>query len=383
MAKGYIHVETVLHQYSKKPGGPCGDAVEISRNENSTIIMLADGLGSGIKANIAATMCLSRLKELLRSGFSIRHAFKSVLDTMESAKVSNMPYAVFTIIKIMTDGIATILSYEMPPPLLLTKRTSSILQQRIFTINNSIIGESNCFVNPGEGIMILSDGLTNAGVGKQKTGWGIEGINNFIIKKLSDNNHFNSLPEIINNEAKKLWENSLYDDCTVVIAYCIKGKTINLLTGPPSDKSLDKKIVSDFLETDGTKVVCGGTTARLVSRYLNKALSMKDDFLSNITPPKYEIEGIDLVTEGAVTLNQVYNVWGEDGSELDKNNPVTELFKMLSSVDRVNFFVGKAENPTSRNIRYVQAGILKREKIVPLLSDKLRESGKLVTIEYY
>ena len=384
MGEGYIHVETILHQFSKNPGKPCGDVVEILRDESSTIVMLADGLGSGIKANIAATMCLSRLKELLKSGFSLRHAFRSVLKTMESAKESKMPYAVFSIIKIMTDGIATILSYEMPPPLLLTNRTCSILQQRIFTANSSIIGESNCYVHRGEGIVIVSDGVTNSGTGKQlRTGWGIDGINNFINKKLSESTSFKSLPEILNNEAKRLWDGSIYDDCTAVIAYCLKGRTVNILTGPPEDKEDDERFIKDFLSNEGLKIICGGTTARIASRYLKKPLIVNEDFHSDLTPPNYAIDGIDLVTEGAVTLNQVYNIWGEEDSKLEKDNPVTNLYLLLSSVDRVNFIAGKAQNPTTKSIRYIQAGILKRNKIVPLLADKLKECGKLVTIEYY
>ncbi|MDD5361832.1 MAG: SpoIIE family protein phosphatase [Ignavibacteria bacterium] len=381
MAQGYTHVEIEYSQMSKKPGRPCGDVIDFFRDENSTVIFFADGLGSGIKANIAATMCTSRLKELHKGGFSLRQAFNSVLNTMEDAKVSGMPYAVFTVMKISTEGITTILSYEMPPPMFFSKRNSSVLQQRIFTVDNSIIGESNCFLHPAEGIVLVSDGLINAGMGKSlKAGWKIEGVNDFINKELSTGVSFKSLPEIINYRAKKLWDGALYDDCSVIFANCIKGKTINLLTGPPVNPDDDANVVSEFMSMDGLKIICGGSTAKIVARQIDKKLIIDDDFQSEMTPPSYTIDGIDLVTEGAVTLNQVYNIWGEEHKRLEKFNPVTELYILLAAVDRVNFFVGKSKNPAVESINFTQRGILSREKIVSLLADKLKADGKLVTL---
>lgn len=384
MVSGYLHVEIETHQYSKKPGKPCGDVVEFIRDENSTIVIISDGLGSGIKANIAANMCIARLKELIRGGFSLRHSFYNVVNTMEETKTKGIPYAVFTILKILNDGNATVLSYEMPPPLILSQRSSNILQQRISTVNNSIIGASSCNLRIGEGILLMSDGLINAGMGKSlKTGWGIEGVNEYIANMLSSGVNFSEIPEKLNFEAKRLWENNLYDDCSTVVAHCIKGRIINLLTGPPYDKSKDNEVVSKFLQNEGLKIVCGGTTAKIVANYLNKKLKLNETVEDEMTPPDYYIEGIDLVTEGAITLNQLYNIWGEDDSKLEKDNVVTDLYILLNAVNRVNIFLGAAENPSAESIRYTQQGILKREKIVPLIADKLKQAGKLVTIEYY
>ena len=110
---------------------------------------------------------------------------------------------------------------------------------------------------------------------------------------------------------------------------------------------------------------------------------MEENFTSNLAPLSYSIEGIDLVTEGAVTLNQVYNIWDADPSTMEKDSPVTDLFSLLSVADKVHMMLGQTENPANDDISFMQHGILKRNKIIPLLINKLKEDGKLVTTEYF
>ncbi len=103
----------------------------------------------------------------------------------------------------------------------------------------------------------------------------------------------------------------------------------------------------------------------------------------SITPPDYEIEGVDLVSEGAVTLNQVYNIWDEDTQKLDPDSPVTILYSLLTAANRVNFYLGRAKNPASEDIAFTQMGILRREKIMPLIIEKLKLEGKLVVVKEF
>jgi hypothetical protein len=380
---GYLHVEVTAFQSAKRKNLVCGDFYLVNRDEFSTTIILCDGLGSGIKANLAATMAANRLNELLNNGFSLRNAFVSLVKTMEEARKCDLPYAVFSVAKILNDGVTSILSYEMPPPIFLSGRFSNILQQRIFTIDNSIIGESNCYIKANEAVLMLTDGITQAGLGKGiDRGWGIDNVNNYVNSLLLQGYLFKDLPEKIESKANELWKFTPEDDCSVIVAKGRVGKIINIFTGPPKSKELDEEVVNKFMNLEGLKIVCGATTGKIVARVLCKKLEVEENFTSNIAPLNYYIEDLDLVTEGAVTLNQVYNIWDADPSTFEKNSPVTDLYSLLSVADKVHFICGVVENPANEDISFQQHGILKRKKIVPLLINKLKEDGKLVTIEY-
>lgn len=382
MAMGYLHVEVIGKQLSKTAGKVCGDVYTHYRDKTSTIVILSDGLGSGIKANIAATMCVTRIKELIKSGYSVRHAFTNLVETMEHARKNDLPYAVFSVARILNDGVATVLTYEMPDPIFISKKYSSILKQRTHTVNNSIIGEAGCYLNPNEGILLMSDGITQSGIGRYyKEGWGSKGVVTFINDFLINGNSKKVLAQQVLSEALTNWKDKLGDDLTTVFINSRRGRVINLFTGPPVDKKKDSIITEKFMNQDGIRIVCGASTAKIVAREINKELNVNDNYASPITPPSYEIEGINLVTEGAVTLTQLYNVWDEDPTLLDKNNPVTELRNLLDVADKVNIFLGLSDNPADDDISFKQTGILSRKVIIPLLAERLEKEGKLVVLE--
>ncbi len=381
---GYIHVEIEYCQTPKRTGAPCGDVLAYERTASYSTLVCADGIGSGIKANIAATMCASRLMELMRRGFSPRNAFASVVDTMENAKDPELPYAVFSVVRILNDGQATILSYEMPPPIFVGARQATVLTQRTLEIESTLVGESNCYIEPGEGVIVVSDGVTQAGIGRgMRNGWQIDGTCRFVNDCLADGVDLRKLPEIIHRKAREFDQLRPGDDCTVVLAACRWGNTVNILTGPPSDKREDRRVVKEFLSSEGRKIVCGGTTAGIVSEYLSKALLVEQNPDLAVAPPRYMLEGIDLVTEGAVTLNQVYNIIDEDPSRYEELSGVTELCGLLRAADRINIMIGVAANPANTDITFRQMGIMPRDKVILLIAEKLRHSGKLVVVETY
>ncbi len=382
MDKGYIHVEIDKSQVPKHTGAPSGDVVAYERTVSLTTIIVADGMGHGIKANIAAQLCVARMLELLRRGNSLRKAFAAVVNTMEVSKGTDLPYAVLTAVRILNDGVATVLTYEMPAPIFVTARYAHVLTQRTITLDGSLVGETNCHVAPGEGIIVVSDGITQAGLGMgMANGWTIEGVSQFISDVIHDGAKLKSLPGAVLSRACQIWKDGLGDDCSVVLASCRVGKTVNVLTGPSADQRRDKEIVKRFLMQDGTKVVSGGTTARIVADYLERPIGIEDNPDVMLAPARYFIDGIDLVTEGAVTLNQVYNIFDEDPETFDEVSGVTDLVKLLKSADQVKLTVGNALNPANRDISFRQRGILTRQAIIPLIIEKLESSGKLVVVE--
>lgn len=381
MAARYVHVEVTTSQSSKKSGEPCGDVFACRRDPAATVLACVDGIGSGIRARIAAEMCLSRLIELVELGFSLHRAVDRVAGTMREIREPGRPYAAFTIARIRTDGMATVLSYEAPPAILISHRHAAPLPARAEHMGGTLVNESHCHLVPGEGLLLMSDGITQAGLGSGlPSGWQTEGVARFVNDRLAEGIKLDVLPDLIRREAQRLWRRG-GDDCTVLLASCQPGQVVNILTGPPANRANDARAVEQFLLADGLKIVCGGTTAEVVARQLRVPLRVEQNPTSMIAPPRYEIPGVDLVTEGAVTLNQVYNIFDEDVHKLTEDSGVTELCALLHVADRVNLFVGAARNGASGDISFRQRGILTRERIVPLLAEKLESAGKLVVLQ--
>jgi len=379
---GYLHFEVETAQKPKIKGLPSGDLIEVIRTEAHTTILLCDGLGSGIKANIFAMMAASRLKELLNNGFSLRHAFMNTVVTMEEAKNADLPYSALTMMRILNDGLTTILCYETPLPLFLSGRTAYPLKGRTFNNGTAYVTEFNCVIGQGEGVLIVSDGVTQSGIGGRfVTGWELEGVNGYLSSLLSKGAAMRHIPSLVEEEALFNWGKKQGDDVSAILAFSRKGRVVDLFTGPPADPAKDSEAFESFFSTPGVKIICGASTAKIAARYLNKPLKVNDDFADPLTPPDYDIEGLGLVTEGAVTLNQVYNIWGEDTSKLDANNPVTVLYSLITAADRINFYIGGAKNPATDDIDFTRLGILTRDKIVPLIIEKLKAEGKLVVVK--
>ena len=409
----YTHVDIHSVQSSKKPGMPCGDMLATLRTNTGTTFICADGIGSGIRAHIAAQMCVSRLTESLKQELSLRTVFQSVATTMQSYRDPQKPFAAFSIARIRSDGNATVFSYDAPPPILVSRQGAMILANRPFPLPGGLAIESHCQLDRGEGILLMSDGITQAGLGYgANTEWTSEGVVRFITNKISSRLKLSLAPEMLHKEALARWKGDVHetikagtgaasertfspyapdlqrqatritgDDCSIMLGLCRTGQTVNIFTGPPQDRDNDTPTVKRFLQLPGLKIVCGGSTAKIVAKYLNVSLEMESEPMSVIAPPRYGIKGINLVTEGAVTLNQVYNILDEDITHLQEDSGVTELRLLLGVADKLNIIVGKADNTANEDISFRQRGVLSRKVLIPLLADKLRQEGKLVNVE--
>lgn len=382
MAARHLYIETVTASLSRDEGAVCGDATACFRETGATTLLLADGLGHGIRANVAATLCLARLEGLLKSGYSAQHAVASVAATMEACRGTDEPYAVFGVLRVLNSGEATLLGYDLPGVVLMGDGHAAVLPVRPIALGAATVMESTCRLMPGEGLLMVSDGVTQAGLGQGlRDGWTLEGVASAADQYLAGNRPHAGLPDFLLGHAERLCRGEPGDDATVLMAICRWGRTLTILTGPPSDEAQDRKVVERFLAEDGRKVVCGGTTAQIVARQMGRLLMTEAEPVSLVAPPRQYIEGIDLVAEGAVTLNQVYNVLDSDPEQFDEISVVTDLVELLRSADRVNVIVGRASNAADTHIAFRQQGLLSRASIIPLLVKKLEAAGKLVVVE--
>ncbi len=378
------YVEIVTAQSAKRAGRVCGDYVVVDRTPEATTAVLADGIGTGIKARVAAVMCASRLMELVHLGFTIREACGKVVETMHEARTNDIPFSAFSICRVLSSGHATIISYEIPSPILVNRNFAAYQPQaRVFPMGLEMIAEVNTILDYGDGVILFSDGVSQAGLGHQyRMGWGVEGVRDFINGSLVQRVDLRDIPQKVLDRVKDISGATYGDDTTCLLLLCREAKVLNVLTGPPASRARDKKTVQDFVAAEGTKVVCGSTTAEMVARVLSVSVDVKGLSSAFHNPPSYAIEGIDFATEGAVTLNQLYNILEEDRDRLDKTSSVSTLYRLFHASDTIHFFVGTAKNPGHQGIVFRQMGVFPREVIVELLAEKLRKMGKLVSIEY-
>ncbi|HQP38646.1 MAG TPA: SpoIIE family protein phosphatase [Polyangiaceae bacterium] len=380
---GYLHVEVVTAQSPKRPGALCGDLVRVERRRLWTTVLCSDGMGSGVQAHLAAELHASRLLELERGGTPLRDAFGRVAHTIHQGRGKNGLYAAFSVARVLPTGEATVLSYDAPAALLIASGHAELLPRRTFNLDDAVVSESHCQLVEGEAIVMVTDGVTQAGLGTRfRNGWGIEEVARHASSCLASGTTMAELPRILHDQALQHWGAKVGDDVTAVLAGCRSGRCLTVLTGPPRSPSRDDETVREFLREDGWKVICGATTARIVARQLKEELVVMNDDPALVAPPRYQLPGIHLVTEGAITLNQVYNILEEDPERYEEDSGVTELCDLFRLADRIHFIVGCNTNPANASIAFLQRGILGRTRIVPLLRDKLVAAQKDVVIDY-
>jgi hypothetical protein len=378
------YIETYVAQSPKKTGMVCGDYVSVERTPEATTAILADGIGTGVKARVAAVMCASRLIELIRLGFTLREACTKVVDTMHQARTIDIPFAAFSVCRVLSSGHATILSYEIPTPILIDNRLAAYLPKpRSYPLGLEMIAETNCTLDQGDAIILVSDGVSQAGLGhKYRMGWGLSLASDYVNGCLLRDTPLSDIPQKILGRVKEISGFTYGDDTTCLLLTCREATVLNILTGPPSKKAKDAETVRAFMEMKGGKVICGSTTIEIVARHCRTPVTIIQIPDAYHQPPAYQLDGVDLATEGAITLNQVYNILEEKEEKLNPDSPVSTLYRMLHASDTINFFVGSSSNPAHKTIAFRQMGILPREAIVLLLVDKLRKMGKLVNLEY-
>ena len=166
------------------------------------------------------------------------------------------------------------------------------------------------------------------------------------------------------------------------------------MTGPAKDPKDDVRMVNAFMgEPSAKTVVCGGTSATIVSRVLGKKLDVSLDYVDPEIPPIAYMDGVDLVTEGVLTLNRVLQllrryvknetITEDFFLELDKPNGASMVAKMIvEDCTEVHMFVGKAINSAYQNPGIpFDLGI--RQNLVEQLKNTIEEMGKKVAVEYY
>jgi len=379
-----LYYEWGVTQRNKRGEELCGDSIGVSRGKNWVTVALSDGLGSGVKANILATLTTRIAMHMLENSLPLEEVVQTLGETLPECNVRKMAYSTFAIAQFFARGYVRIVEFDSPFPMLVRERRIQRIGYRERCINGKTVYESMVDLEEGDWMMFVSDGVINAGIGgRYPLGWGWENAAAFLEKTVHPRRTAQYVAERIADTVDDLYEHAPGDDVSVIVIKVRRKQVATVLTGPPADKARDGELVRRFMKVPGKRVVCGGTTAKIVAHHLGIPLEVDLKTMRPDVPPLGRIEGVDLVTEGILTLTKVRELLRSDVGEDDiafRTDGASELLRLFFGVDHVHFLVGQAVNPAHQNPELPQQLEL-RLAVVREIAEELRKRHIEVTVE--
>ncbi len=371
----------------------CGDHLDVvEQGDNSRVIVLADGLGSGVKASILSTLTSKIISTMMSEGLSLEECVQTIVKTLPVCSVRGVAYSTFTIVRIVDNVSAEIIEFDNPKTIILRDGKNFEYNRTEMVIEGKKVYNSTISLKDGDVFIVMSDGCPHAGIGNlYNFGWKREEIADYMIPVVYAGGYSaKSLATILIDEVNKLYDFKPGDDATACVIKVRKRQAVNILFGPPSDRDDTQRMMSLFFSKEGKHIVCGGTTSSIVAKFLNKPLKTSLSFDKSGIPPIAEIEGVDLVTEGVITMNKVveyakdavgdnalYEQWGfgHDGASL-----ICRL--LFEEATDINFYVGRAVNPAHQNPD-LPINFNIKMTLVEELSKCLKQIGKRIRVNYF
>ena len=370
----------------------CGDHVDIvEQGEDSTVIVLADGLGSGVKASILSTLTSKIISTMMAEGLKLEECVETIAATLPICSVRGVAYSTFTIIHLIHNATAEIIQYDNPHVIMIRNFELYQYPQSELNIGGKKIYKATIPLQENDIFIAMSDGCPHAGIGiAYNFGWRREDIADFMVSVAPQGYTAKTLSTMLVDECNKLYGNQPGDDATACVIRVRKREPMNLLFGPPRNRDDCDRMMSLFFSKEGKHIVCGGTTASIAAKYLGKPVKASLNFVQSDVPPIAEIEGVDLVTEGVITINKVieyakdalgtnelYEEWGyrHDGASL-----ICRL--LFEDATDINFYVGRAVNPAHQNPD-LPINFNIKMNLVEQLTACLKQMGKRVKVSYF
>lgn len=364
----------------------CGDHVEIVENDDSSIIVLADGLGSGVKASILSTLTSKIISTMLAAGLDIRDAVETIAATLPICSERNTAFSTFTIIRLVDNMHADIIQYENPNVIMLRNGVHYEFPLTTMAIGEKTIYRSTVELADGDIFVAMSDGILYASEdGVLNNDWSRDKLIEFLEPLSRAELTAKLLTSLILEETNMLYGGKPFDDATVCVIKIRQRQTVNIAIGPPEDMSDNHRMMALFFAKEGKHVVCGGTTAKIAAEYLGVPVQTNLTSPDPDIPPISVIEGVDLTTEGIITVDKILSYatdYIKDNRSFEqwcykKDGASLAARLLFEDATDINMFIGHAANPAHNEMPInfnVKMQILKK------LSKRLKEMGKRVKV---
>ncbi len=387
-------IEVGSYQMKKYGNEICGDTFLSKKvdGENRYVAVLSDGLGSGIKANVLSTLTASMALNFRLMHEPVINSAKWVMDTLPVDSERNISYSTFTIVDVDFEGYTTVIEYGNPAYFI--ERSGEIIQPQRTRVEVShsertkTLELSSFSLLENDRLIVVSDGITQSGIGNASMpfGWGNERLCEYVLDKDVARKSL-SASELARAIVKRAEMNDVYrlkDDTSCAVFYRRSPRKLLICSGPPFSEDKDTLLAKLAADFNGSKIVCGGTTAKIIAREWHEDITVDNlETMESDLPPASSISGVDLVTEGILTLDKVCTMLDMvRNNEIYGKGPAAKIIRMLLNADDIEFLVGTCVNiahqdpslPVELDIR---RNIIKR--LVRLLEDKFL---KKVTIKY-
>lgn len=369
----------------------CGDRVNIRQSQDGFVGVLADGMGSGVKANILSTMGSTILSTMLMGGELLESAVDVVIRSLPVCSERGMNYCTFSVIKVDGNGVARLAEFDNPQAWII--RNCQVVQpeRTLRQVEDKKIWESSLPLIEGDILVVTSDGAVNAGMDNQFSyRWNWDSVAQWLCQRAhtftSARRIATELVEAVNN----LYGGKPMDDVTALVLRIMHSQTVDLMYGPPEYPEDDEFMVHEFMESDGIKIICGGTTSNIVSRVMDLPVETMPETAADGVPPISFMADIDLVTEGVLTMTRAgdimeryYSDPNSDFHELDGNNGAAILAKQLiENCTELRAFIGRAQNPGYEG-KAVPLDLNMKMKAIDRICTLMDQQGKKVSKFYY
>lgn len=370
----------------------CGDKVEILYTPDSVVMILADGMGSGVKANILATLTSKILRTMFREGASIDLAVETIVKTLPICSERQVAYSTFSILQVSYDGNAYLVEFDNPSCIFIRDKKIQNYAYEERMMEGKKIREYRFKAQIGDSFVLMSDGVVWAGTGEiMNYNWTWDEMAEYSLTCANQTRSASRMAAMLSDMCNELYGRHPGDDTTVAVMKIEERQMVNIFTGPPKNKEDDEYVVRSFMEAKGTKVVAGGTSSDIAARVLDEPITTNADGTGTI-PPTSNIKGIDLVLEGVVTLSRVLallkqyargDLTVEFFFELDADNGASRLARLLiEDCTDIHMFVGTAINNAYLD-KDVPFEYSMRMSLVKELQKVAESIGKKVIVEYY
>ncbi len=362
------------------------------KEEDRVIAVLSDGMGHGVKANILATLTSTMALNFTREHKEVDRIAEIIMNTLPVCSERKISYSTFTIVDIESSGRVNILEYDNPPAIIL--RGTQVFDpswKKVILEKGKHTGKvlKTCTFIPEkeDRIIFCSDGVAQSGMGSEAYpfGWERDNVASYAATLVSSESSI-SAAMLAGKIVSMAHKNDAYkakDDISCAIIYFRDPRKLLICTGPPYEKDKDRELAAKVKNYKGKVILCGGTTADIVARELNRKIVDELIFEDPELPPESFLEGIDLVTEGILTLQKVNEILKtyNNSVRLGKG-PADKIVKLVMESDEIHFIIGTRINIAHQDPN-LPVDLEIRRTVVKRIARLLEEKWlKNVTFEY-